>query len=251
MNFKTIDFQKNGYVGTLQLFSPPANQGEMVQLSYELSEIFSSIRSDQDIRIVKITGKKKDAFSMGHITFISSPGMELNLPAKTISEFDLPVIGEIKGDAIGLGLELVLACDLRFATTSSCFGLPQIREGSIPWNGGTQRLSRLVGRGKALEMILTGESIDASEALRFGLINRIFPEERLSEEVTILVNEIASKGPIATKYAKEAVNKGLDITLDQGLRLEADLYFLLHTTQDRTEGIRAFQEKREAKFQGK
>jgi enoyl-CoA hydratase len=129
--------------------------------------------------------------------------------------------------------------------------LPHIRLGLIPWDGGTQRLSRLVGRGKALEMILTGEMIDAQEADRIGLVSKIIPSGELIATATNMAREMASKGSIALRYVKEAVYKGMDLTIEQGLRLEADLYFLLHTTKDRAEGIQAFREKKTPKFEGK
>jgi enoyl-CoA hydratase/carnithine racemase len=156
----------------------------------------------------------------------------------------------IGGDAIGLGLELALACDIRIAADTAHFGFPHIKEGLIPWDGGTQRLSRVVGQAKAMEMILTGEVIDAEEAYRIGLLSKVVPAEELMPVTIDMAREMASKGPIALRYAKEAIQKGMDLTLEQGLRLEADLYFLLHTTKDRTEGITAFREKRTPEFEG-
>jgi enoyl-CoA hydratase len=152
---------------------------------------------------------------------------------------------------MGQGLELALACDIRIASETSYFGMPHIKSGLIPWDGGTQRLSRLVGRGKALEMILTGEIIDAQEALRIGLVHRVVPKKDLTEVTMKLAQEMASKGPIALRYTKEAVYKGMDMTLEQGLRLEADLYLLIHTSKDRSKGIQAFRAKRTPKFGGK
>jgi len=147
-------------------------------------------------------------------------------------------------------LELALACDMRIASEGSCFGLTHIRTGLVPWDGGTQRLSRLVGRAKAIEMILTGEVIDSHEALRIGLVNRVVSSDQLMTTAMEVAQEIASKGAIALRYTKEAVYKGMDLTLEQGLRLEADLYLLLHTTRDRTEGIQAFRNKRTPQFKG-
>ena len=154
-------------------------------------------------------------------------------------------------DAVGLGLELALACDIRICTEPCHFGFPHIEKGSIPRDGGTQRLPRLVGKAKAIEMILMGESIDAREACRIGLVNRIVPSEDLTASVMKMALEMASKAPFSLKYAKEAICKGMDLTLEQGLRLEGDLYFLLHTTRDREEGIKAFREKRTPRFEGK
>jgi enoyl-CoA hydratase/carnithine racemase len=161
------------------------------------------------------------------------------------------VIAAISGDAIGQGLELALACDIRIASEASRFGLPQIESGVIPWDGGTQRLSRLVGKGKALEMILTGEMIEAQEALRIGLVHKVLPKKDLTEVTMKMAQEMASKGPIALRYTKEAIYKGMDMTLEQGLHLEADLYLLIHTSKDRTEGIQAFREKKKPQFEGR
>jgi enoyl-CoA hydratase/carnithine racemase len=171
--------------------------------------------------------------------------------AEPIAKIDQPVIAAIQSDALGPGLEMVLACDLRIAAETARFGLPQIKAGLIPGNGGTQRLARLAGRGKALEMILTGETIDAREAYRVGLVNKVAPLQELMSTVMGMAREMASKGSIALRYTKEAVYQGMDLTLEQGLRLEADLYLLIHTTKDRIEGITAFREKRAPKFEGK
>ena len=162
-----------------------------------------------------------------------------------------PVIAGIDGEAVGIGLEALLACDIRIASGSSRFGLPQIRQGTIPCCGGTQRLARTVDKGSALEMILTGEAIDADTANRIGLVNKVVSTVDLEASVLNMAVKMAGKGPISLQYAKEAVYSGMELTLDQGLGLEADLYFLLHTTEDRTEGVRAFRGKRPAKFMGK
>ena len=177
--------------------------------------------------------------------------MKISSVSEPIARIDRPVIAAIQGDAIGQGLEMALACDLRIAAETSRFGLPQIKAGLIPWDGGTQRLARLVGRGKALEMILTGETIDAREAYRVGLVNKVVPSQELMSTVMSMAREMATKGSIALRYTKEAVYQGMDLILEQGLRLEADLYLLIHTTKGRTEGIKAFREKRVPKFEGK
>lgn len=167
-----------------------------------------------------------------------------------IASLERVAIAAIGGDALGEGLELALACDIRIASEKASFCLPHTGYGLIPSGGGTQRLPRLVGKGKALEMILTADPIDAREAFRIGLVNKVVPSEKLLSEAEELAKRIITKGPIALRYAKEAINKGLDLTLEQGLRLEADLYFLIQTTADRMEGIRAFMEKRPPQFKG-
>jgi enoyl-CoA hydratase/carnithine racemase len=125
-----------------------------------------------------------------------------------------------------------------------------VASGLIPSDGGTQRLPRIIGKGKALEFILTAETFDAADALETGLVTKVVPGESLAAEVETLAKAIAGKAPVSLRYIKEAINKGLDLTMEQGLRLEADLYFLLHTTGDRTEGIKAFQQKRPPEFKG-
>jgi len=128
--------------------------------------------------------------------------------------------------------------------------MPQVAAGQMPWDGGTQRLSRLVGRGKALEMILLGEPIEALEAYRIGLVHKVVPPVELMQVVSDMARKMALMSPISLAYTKEAVKKGMDLTLEQGLRLEADLYYLIHTARDRIEGIKAFQEKRRPEFKG-
>jgi enoyl-CoA hydratase len=170
--------------------------------------------------------------------------------SEAIAAINQPTIAAINGDAIGEGLEIALSCDLRIASGKARFGLPQIIERRIPMNGGTQRLPRIVGKGKALEMVLTGEIIDARTAFEVGLVNKVVDHDNLQSEVETIAKNIAGKAPWALQYVKEAVNKGLDLTLEQGLRLEADLYFLLHTTSDRTEGITSFLQKRTPQYKG-
>jgi enoyl-CoA hydratase/carnithine racemase len=229
---------------------------ELVQLSSELRDLSTEILLDPDTRVVVLTGAEENAFFIEPET--ARPGSEEDESleaitgglAEHIARLDVPVLAAIHGDAIGQGLELALACDMRIASERSLFGLTHIRTGLLPRDGGTQRLSRLVGKARAMEMILTGEIVDAREALRIGLVNRIVPQGEVTATVMGLAQEMASKAPVAVRYAKETICKGMDVTLEQGLRLEADLYFLLHTTRDRTEGIQAFRNKRTPNFRG-
>jgi enoyl-CoA hydratase len=161
-----------------------------------------------------------------------------------------PTLAALNGDALAVGLELALACDLRLAKDDARFGLPQVANGLIPFCGGTQRLPRIVGQAKALELILTGETIDAREAQRIGLVNEAVAADAFAARVDEVLTGLLGKGPIALRLGKEAVHKAMDLTLDQGIRLEEDLYALLQTTQDRAEGIQAFLGKRTAKFVG-
>jgi enoyl-CoA hydratase/carnithine racemase len=173
-----------------------------------------------------------------------------NSAADAIGALDRPVIGCIGEDCIGAALEVLMACDIRVAGESVRLGLPQITGGMIPHHGGTQRLPRLVGPAKALEMVLTGCLIGADEAYRVGLVNRIVPPGTEYARAMEIAEELAKKAPIAVRYTKEALQKGMELTLDQGLRMEGDLYLLLYSTADRTEGITAFKEKRESRFKG-
>jgi enoyl-CoA hydratase len=172
-------------------------------------------------------------------------------PFASLADLPRPVVCAIQGEALSAGLELALACDVRVAAEDARLGLPETKLGLIPMGGGTQRLARLVGRGKALEMILTGEPVDAQEALRIGLVSATAPRDKLAAEVEAIAGRIAERGPIAVRYAKEAVRRGLEMPLEQALRYETDLTIILQTTEDRTEGVSAFLEKRTPKFKGR
>jgi enoyl-CoA hydratase len=162
-----------------------------------------------------------------------------------------PIIAAIGGHCFGGGLELALACDIRIAAADSRLGLTEIDLAIIPGGGGTQRLPRVVGRGKALEMILTGARIDAAEALRLGLVERVVPAGEAPKAAQELAATLAAKAPVALRYAKEAVVKGLELPLADGIRLEGDLSTFLRTTEDRLEGAKAFLEKRTPRWQGR
>ena len=256
MPYQWIGLSKRDHVATISIEKVPRNREGISQLASDISLACSDIRSE-DIWVVALIEAAENAFSVEEdlISRLFTDDKELEVGclsvAEALTQVEQPVIAGIEGDALGLGLELILTCDVRICTEKSHFGFPQVKIGMIPWDGGTQRLSRIVGKANAMEILLTGDMIDAQEALRIGLVNRIVEPHQLSESVVEMTHEVASKGAIALRYAKEAINKGVDLTLEQGLRLEADLYFLLHTTRDRTEGIRAFQEKRNAHFEGK
>jgi enoyl-CoA hydratase len=252
MDQEMVLCQKKDSVAMITLNRPDSKNAINTQIVTELEDIRNQIN---DTRVVIITGKK--TFSTG--TDIEEFSLSENKAeirkrisiASIIEQLDQPTIAAINGDTSGQGLELALACNLRICTETAHFAMNQITYGDIPWDGGTQRLSRVVGRAKAMEMILTGDIIDASEAHQIGLVHRVVPEAELLQAAMDMAREISARSPIAVRYAKEAIRKGMDLTLEQGLRLEADLYFLLHTTKDRTEGIRAFQEKRSPQFEGR
>lgn len=221
-------------------FTCPAVDDEIAQV---LKDIVTGINGNNDVYVVVISGSGDN--------FCQAGAKPAEGAAASIAAIDRPVIAAINGEAIGLGLEIALAADIRIASDKAVFGLPQLADGKMPADGGTQRLPRIVGRGKALEMLMTADTISASQALEIGLVSKTVAAAELETEVRKLAETVAAKGPVALRYLKEAIVKGMDMTLDQGLRLEADLYFLLHTTSDRTEGIKAFQEKRLPRYEGK
>ncbi|MHB8105119.1 MAG: enoyl-CoA hydratase/isomerase family protein [Dehalococcoidales bacterium] len=237
-----VIFTKKNHIAAITLNRPLINQA----IAQELVEVGDRISGEDDIYVVTITGSG-NTFCRGG----EGDKGEAFHAAAFIAAIDRPVIAAINGDALGIGLEVALSCDIRIASDKARFSLPQVAGGLIPTDGGTQRLPRIIGCGKALELLLTAETITAAEALEIGLVNRVVPADTLAEEVAKLAETIAAKGPIALRYLKEAVLKGMDMTLEQGLKLEADLYFLLHTTSDRTEGIKSFLEKRTPKYEGK
>jgi len=248
MSYSAIIYTTKDNVASITINRPEAGNSISLELAQELEEVCHQINQDDDIYVVILTGAGDKAFCKGGE--MEKPGAVYKVAA-AIAAIEKPVIAAVNGDALGPGLELALSCDIRLASDRAKFGFPEVAEGFIPAGGGTQRLPRIVGRGKALEMILTAEIINAKEAFEIGLVSKILPPKELMPEAEALAKTIAAKGPIALRFIKEAVNKGLDLTLEQGLRFEADLYFLLHTTEDRTEGIKAFLEKRTPKFKGK
>jgi enoyl-CoA hydratase len=233
----------------LDLIDQPAGQAAVAQMAGDMAELCKQIAWDERVRVVVLSfhgGMDKEFWADPYSIDVAE---RLSL-AEAAAGLKQPVIAAIRGDALGPGLELALACDIRIGTQSSFFGLPQIRQGTMPADGGTQRLPRLIGQGKAMEMVLTGESIDAEEACRLGLIQRIVPPASLMQTAKEMARDMAEKSPLSLSYAKEALHKGLDLTLDQGIKMELDLYLLLFSTTDRVEGITAFKEKRKPEFEG-
>lgn len=218
----------------------------------ELGELAQTANLDESVRVVVLTGHGRWFSAGGEVPRVSSPDkLGAFQAAGAVARIEKPMVAAINGDALGQGLEVALAADLRVAAQTARFGLPQVREGLLPWDGGTQRLPRLVGRAQALRLLLLGETIDAAEAQRIGLVHRLAAPEALVATAEEMARGIASAAPVAARYAKEAVRQGLDLSLAQGLRLEADLALLLHTTRDRAEGIRSFLERRQPRFRGR
>ena len=248
-----IDLEMEGRFAIVTLQGENRDNRVTSTMCEELGAAVESIVDDGHISVVVVTGEGpvfsggtgeavKEAREMGADGLIGASGHLSRLP--------MPLIAAINGDAWGLGFELALACDLRVASEEASFAMDQIRYGMMPWDGGTQRLPRLVGRGRGAAMVLTGMKVGAGDALGMGLVHAVFPKEDLLNEAIALARRIAKHAPVALEYAKETVNKGMDMTLDQGLRLEQDLTVILQSTADRAEGISSFLEKRRPKFWG-
>ena len=246
-----FSLRKTSHVWTIEIDGcPGSDEGVYVRLSSEMADACERIAWDDEARAVLL------AFGDGWVPLVEEDPLFLRgqgtVPplVESIAALKVPVIAAIKGDAVGLGLELAMACDIRIGTMGARFGLPAVRAGSMPSAGGTQRLPRLVGLAKALEMILTGALIDGAEAEAVGLLNRLTAPREVMSTAAAMAEEMASKSPLSLAYVKEALHKGMDLTLDQGMRMELDLYLLLFTTSDRVEGITAFKEKRSPRFDG-
>jgi len=257
MPYNTIIYEKKEQVVRLTLNRPRTGNIINLEMANELVDACRAVGQDDEVRVVIVTGAGEvfcSGFDIAELRSVSADNLKqmnsASLSSNAVAGLNCPVIAAINGDALGAGLELALGCDIRICAENARFGFPETSHGIIPGGGGTQRLPRIVGRGKATEMVITAEPIDAAEAYRVGLVSRVVPRQKLTAESDEVAKKLLSRAPIAVRYAKEAVNKGLDMTLAQGLRLEADLSFLLQTTKDRAEGIKAFMEKRKAQFRG-
>jgi enoyl-CoA hydratase/carnithine racemase len=258
--YETILYTVDEQVATVTLNRPDVHNAQNDTLRREMYDVFAALSTEDGVKAVVVTGAGERAFSAGadiREFVASATPTELRERRKRIEYRAMmdrcpqPIIAAINGFALGGGLELALACDIRIAAENATLGLTEINLAIIPGGGGTQRLPRLIGRGKALEMILTGARIPAAEALRLGLVERVVPTGEALKAATELARTIAEKAPIALRYAKEAVVKGLGMSLEDGLRLEGDLSTLLRTTDDRVEGAKAFLEKRKPRWTGR
>ncbi len=260
MSYTAIRYEVADGVATVTLNRPDVLNAMNNPMRTELLEVFTRLRADDAVRSVVVTGAGERAFCAGaDIREFLEPPVPTRFREerkrldfrREMDRCPQPLIAAIRGFALGGGLELALACDIRIAAEDAQLGLTEINLAIIPGGGGTQRLPRLVGRGKALEMILTGMRVPAAEALSIGLVERVVPVAELLPSAQALARSMAEKAPIALRYAKEAVVKGLELPLADGMRLENDLATLLRTTEDRVEGARAFVEKRKPKWSGR
>ena len=248
MHGEAVLYLKKDGVAWVTLNKPQAQNRVNLRMCTELRGVCEAIAQDDAVRLAVITGAG-ESFCAGDEE--EPPGLsndasveqiraylDLRRAASFLGGVEKPLIAAINGDALGHGLELALACDIRVAASDAKLGMTQIRQGTIPWDGGTQRLPRIVGRAWATDMLLNGRIVDAEEALRIGLVHQMLPPEDMPGRLEQMASTMAALAPIATRYAKEVVLKGMDMTLEQGLRLETDLNVILQTTRDRAEGSR-------------
>ena len=258
-NYETILVEKRESVAILTINRPDKLNALSSKVHAEGVGALDELRKDTEIRVLVITGAGEKSFIAGADIgefAEQTPVTQRNLFYEktffnSIDTFPKPVIAMINGFCLGGGCELALACDIRLASEKARFGQPEINLGIIPGGGGTQRLTRLVGEGKSMEIILTGDMIDAPTALQLGLVNHVFSAEELEAKTMEMANKIAEKSPIALQMAKEAVKLASRSNLDEGLRREVDLFAICFSTEDKREGVTAFLEKRKPVFKGK
>jgi enoyl-CoA hydratase len=260
MSFDNLLVEREQHVATLTIQRPQRLNALDARTLDELREAFLSLQHDDQIRCVVLTGAGDKAFVAGaDINELAqdTPDSARHRALKGQQVFDLieglgkPVIAAVNGFALGGGCELAMACTLRVASDTARFGQPEINLGIIPGFAGTQRLVRLVGKTKAVEMILTGAAITAQEALAIGLINRVVPAPDLMKEARALALDLSTKAPVAMRYALEAINRGAEMPFADACQLEAALFGMVTTTDDMREGTAAFLEKRKPAFKGR
>ena len=257
MGYETILTESRGNVGLIRLNRPEARNALNNQLVHELMDALEAFDRADDIRAIVITGNEK-AFAAGadikEMAELSSAAMKASGFIQCfgrITSIRKPVIAAVSGWALGGGCELALACDMIVASETARFGQPEITIGVIPGAGGTQRLTYAVGKALSMEMILNNRVLSAQEALQFGIVNRLVPAERCLEEALSLAAEVAARPPLAVAAAKKLIARSFELPLADGLQQERDAFHELFGTADRTEGMRAFAEKRSPVWKGK
>ena len=257
MEFILVTPQSRPGVALIQLNRPKELNALNLQLMLEMRDALKSLDEDDAVRVVIITGNERafaagaDIKQMAGKTAIDMLITDQFSTWDQIRKFRKPLIGAVSGFALGGGCELAMTCDLLVASETAQFGQPEIRIGTMPGAGGTQRLTRAVGKAKAMEMVLTGEFISAQEAHRVGLVSRVVPVGQYLEEAYRLAATIAGMSPVAARLAKESVNRAFETHLDEGLHFERKNFYLTFASEDQKEGMAAFVEKRKPVFKGR
>ena len=247
-----------GSVAVIRLSLHREHNRLTLDMAGELRRVCETLNAEGQARVVILTGCGQDFFCGAEPDlFKEDPSadtlaqkLDSHRVAASVASLKIPSIAAINGDALDHGLELALACDLRIAAEGTNFGFPGLSKGLFPWDGGSQRLPRIIGRGRAMEMFLTGRLVPAREACSMGLVNKVVLLKDLQDTAQRLADIISAGAPIAVQYTKEAVHKGLDMALTQGLHLEADLSFILQSTKDRQKAIQSFLNKEKPSFTG-
>lgn len=262
----SIRTERDGDILVVTIDRPEARNAISLEMGRQLCAVWEDFRDDGALRVAILTGAGDKAFSAGADLKEVGPYYRSMTPIERRNRGERepglggitrnldpgkPIVAAINGHCLAGGLELALACDVRVAAEHATFGLPEVRWGIMPGAGGTQRLPRAIPLGLAMEMLLTGDPVDAQTALRFGLVNRVVPLTGLLEEAKAFARQIAKNAPLALQTVRAAALHGLDLTLDEGLRLEQFYAEPLRQSEDAQEGLRAFAEKREPDFQGK
>jgi enoyl-CoA hydratase len=260
MEFKNIIYEKSEGIATITLNRPEALNAFSKEVVEEIIHALEDVTNDEDVRVVVLTGSGEKAFSAGAdikamVGMTPLKARELSLMGErlclALENLEKPVIAALNGYALGGGLEVAMSCDLRVATENARMGQTEINIGLIPGWGGTQRLTRLIGKTKAKEMVFTGRMIDAKTAEQLGILNMVVPPDKFKETVRQFALELAFKAPVAVRVAKALINKGADIGLDSALALEREGFGVVASTEDFREGVSAFTEKRKPVFKGK
>lgn len=257
MTYENVTVEKDGSVAVVTLNRPQALNALSYALVKDLSLAMQELDGDAETRVIIVTGGPKVFAAGADIKEMADRGpfderlQERLRYRDQINRISKPVIAAVSGFALGGGCELAMSCDIIVASETARFGQPEVNLGIIPGSGGTQRLTHLVGKHRAMELVLTGDIIGAADAARLGLVNRVVPVELFLEEAKNIARKIAAKPPLAIKAAKEAVLKAASTPLDEGLEFERKSFYLLFASEDRTEGMRAFLEKRAPRFSGK
>jgi len=257
MDFQHVQVERDGPIGIVTLNRPKQLNALSYDLVKELSLAMESFDRDEEIRVIILTGGEKVFAAGADIKEMADAGpfdevLQGRLRNRDkVNRISKPVIAAVSGYALGGGCELAMSCDLIIAAETARFGQPEMNIGTIPGSGGTQRMTRTIGKYRAMEMVLLGDSIDAATAERWGLVNRVVPVENLLEDAKATARKIAAKSPLAVKLAKEAIQKSLNTPLDEGLDFERKSFYLLFGSEDRKEGMKAFTEKRKPEFKGR
>lgn len=257
MSYENVIVEKDGAIAVVTLNRPQALNALSYGLVKDLSLAMQELDRDIEVRVIIVTGGEKVFAAGADIKEMADRGpfderiQERLAYRDRINKISKPVIAAVSGFALGGGCELAMSCDIIIASETARFGQPETNLGIIPGSGGTQRLTQVLGKHRAMELVLTGDMLSATDAERLGLVNRIVPAELLLEEAKNVARKIAAKPVLATKAAKEAVLKSANLPLDEGLEFERKSFYLLFASEDRTEGMKAFLEKRKPVFTGK